>query len=209
MKTADWYFDFISPFACLAARRLHEFAGLREIRYRPVLFAGLLRHWDNKGPAEIEPKRLWTYRWCAWNAARLGVPFSFPAEHPFNPLPWLRLSIAAGNTPEAVERIFAALWTTGADPADPQLLRTVASGLGIDPARQDDPAHKEALRAGTTEAAARGVFGVPTLAIDGELFWGFDGLDFALAFARDPALLDTPEMRRIAGLPVGARRRDA
>src|SRR5262245_46260764 len=106
MRDIDWYFDFISPYAYIASHGLGELGEVR-IRYRPVLFAALLKIWNNKGPAEIAPKRQWTYRWCTWNASRLGIPFRFPAAHPFNPLPWLRLSIAAGNTPEAVRRIFA------------------------------------------------------------------------------------------------------
>jgi hypothetical protein len=65
-----------------------------------------------KGPAEIPPKRIWTYRWCAWWAAQQGIAFRFPAVHPFNPLPYLQLAIAAGNRPQAIRRIFEALWTT-------------------------------------------------------------------------------------------------
>ena len=206
---ARWYFDVVSPYAYLYLRRLGELHPALAVEPVPVLFAGLLKHWDNKGPAEIEPKRLWTYRWCAWSAARQGVPFRFPTAHPFNPLPWLRLCIAAGSSRAAVDRIFAALWTTGADPSDPALLRAVAAELGVDPAGQDDRAHKDALRRNTEEAAAQGVFGVPTLLLDGEVFWGADGHDFALAFARDPRILDDPEMQRLRQLPVGARRREA
>lgn len=60
---ADWYFDFISPFAYLQFVRLGELAGAR-LRLRPVLFAGLLQHWGQLGPAEIPAKRrcsgVWT-----------------------------------------------------------------------------------------------------------------------------------------------------
>lgn len=206
MRRADWVFDFISPFAWIAFTRLHELPADLEVRLRPVLFAGLLDHWGQKGPAEIPGKRVWTYRYCHWWARSHGIPFRMPAAHPFNPLPYLRLAIAAGSAPTAVRAIFEALWTTGADPADPALVRGLADALGVDPARLADAEVKSALRAHTEEAAAQGVFGVPTLVVGGERFWGADGMDFALAWLADPSLLADPEMRRIDALPEAASR---
>lgn len=207
MQTADWYFDFISPFAYLALPRVERLSETLQLRYRPVLFAGLLDHWGQKGPAEIVPKRVWTYRWCTWLAAQQGVPFRFPAAHPFNPLPYLRLAIAAGVTPATVRTIFEALWTTGADSADPAVFTDLASTLGVDLPALGTQAVKDALRTGTAEAAVRGVFGVPTLAIDGELFWGVDGMDFAEAYLAAPGVLGTAEMARVSALPVGVSRK--
>ena len=63
-----------------------------EITLKPVLFAGLLGHWDMKGPAEIPAKRVQTYRYCHWLAEKRGIPFKAPPRHPFNPLPLLRLA---------------------------------------------------------------------------------------------------------------------
>ncbi len=206
MQQADWYFDFISPYAYLGLLRLNELPPDLEIAYRPVLFAGLLNHWEQKGPAEIPPKRLWTYRSCAWWAARHGVPFRFPAAHPFNSLPYLRLALAAGCSGQAVRRIFAALWTTGADPSDPRLLADLTRSLGLDPAELSRQEVKDALRIGTEHAIAHGVFGVPTLELAGELFWGADATDFVQAYLADPGILSTAEMQRLATLPVGAAR---
>ena len=72
MKTIDFWFDPISPFAYLAFERLPEaLEGLSySVAYRPVLFGALLKHWDHKGPAEIEPKRAWTFRQVHWLAHR-------------------------------------------------------------------------------------------------------------------------------------------
>lgn len=204
MKTADWYFDFVSPFSYLCLHRLDELPGL-SIAYRPVLFAGLLDHWGQKGPAEIAAKRLWTYRWCTWWAGELGIPFRFPASHPFNPLHHLRLCIAAGNTPAVAGRIFDELWTTGADANDPQRFARLCSELGVSRERLAEA--KDPLRRNTEEAAARGIFGVPSFAVDGEVFWGADSLELLKAFLADPALFDQEEMRRIARLPVGAARK--
>src|SRR5512138_2176252 len=106
MRQADWYFDFISPYSYFGLLRFEELRGELDIRLQPVLLAGLLEHWQQKGPAEIPGKRQWTYRSCTWWAARNGIPFRFPAAHPFNPLQYLRLAIAAGSTLSAVTAIF-------------------------------------------------------------------------------------------------------
>lgn len=209
MKTADWYFDFISPFAYLALPRVERLAACADIRYRPILFAGLLDHWGQKGPAEIVPKRVWTYRWCTWQAQQLGVPFRFPAAHPFNPLAYLRLALAAGATPSAVRAIFDALWTTGADPGDERIAEALAREWNIELQALREPALKSTLRMQTEAAAALGVFGVPTLVLDGEVFWGVDGVDLAQAYLDDPDVLTTAEMRRVSGLPVGTARKIA
>lgn len=205
MRTIRWYFDFVSPFAYLALQRLPEVAA--DIEYRPVLFAGLLAHWGQKGPAEMPTKRLWTYRYCQWLAEQLDISFRFPAQHPFNPLHHLRLAIAAGVSRKNVERIFEAIWTTGAEAADPAAFMTLAKDLGVDEAKLASPEVKETLRRNTEGAIARGVFGVPTYEADGELFWGADSLGFLNAFLADPAVLRNAEMRRVDELPVGAARK--
>ena len=109
----DWYFDFISPFAYLQWQKLRSEASHITITPYPLLFAGLLSHWDNKGPVEIPPKRGWTYAHCLWIAKREGIPLRLPSAHPFNPLPLLRLSIAAGATPDVVDRLFHFVWQEG------------------------------------------------------------------------------------------------
>jgi 2-hydroxychromene-2-carboxylate isomerase len=203
--SVDWYFDFVSPFSYLALHRLKEFSP--NIVYRPVLFAGLLNHFGQKGPAEIPAKRRWTYRWCAWQARELGIPFRFPAEHPFNPLQHLRLATACDARPEAVKRIFNDLWMSGANATDPQRFSALCKSLGVDPARLSAPEVKDALRTNTEHAAARGVFGVPSFVIDGEVFWGADSIDFAKAFLEDCSVLRNDEIRRVDVLPVGAARK--
>ena len=202
--SVDWYFDFVSPYSYLALHRLAEIP--RPVAYKPVLFAGLLKRWGQKGPAEISAKRRWTYRSCAFRARQLGVPFRFPAEHPFNPLQHLRLALACGSRPEAVKRIFESIWMSGANASDPERFSRLCNELQVDPARLGDEALKNSLRKTTEEAAARGVFGVPTLLVDGEAFWGEDAIDFAKAFIVEPGVLRNDEMQRLDGLPIGAAR---
>jgi 2-hydroxychromene-2-carboxylate isomerase len=207
MRRVRWYFDFVSPFSYLCLARLNELRDV-ELDYRPVLFAGLLQRFGQKGPAEIDAKRRWTYRWCQWSADRLGLRFCFPAAHPFNPLRHLRLAIAAGSTPAAARRIFEALWTTGADPADARRLAELCADLDVDPARLEEPGVKQELRQNTADAAAAGVFGVPSFEADGEIFWGVDSVDFLKAFLADESSLRNAQMKRLDALPVGAGRRD-
>jgi len=207
MRTVIWRFDFVSPFSCIVLHRLGELPADVRIAPHPVLFAGLLEQWGQKGPAEIAAKRRYTYRWCHWWAKSLGIPFRFPAAHPFNPLRHLRLAIAAGATREAVTRIFDALWTTGADAGDEQAFTLLCAALGADAGRLAAPEVKDALRRNTEQAAARGVFGVPTFEVDGELFWGADSVGFLSAYLADPAALHNDEMRRLDALPVGAARK--
>jgi 2-hydroxychromene-2-carboxylate isomerase len=199
--SVDWYFDFVSPFSYLALHRLGELPV--QVSYKPVLFAGLLNHWGQKGPAEIPAKRQWTYRWCTWWAKELGIPFRFPAAHPFNPLPYLRLALAAGCSPQTVGYIFENLWTTG-EPAEKRFDEMCAA-LKVDSRMLN--AVKDDLRKNTEAAAARGIFGVPSFVANGEVFWGADAIDFVKAFLKDRSVLHNDEMRRIDNLPVGAARK--
>jgi len=207
MRAVRWYFDFVSPYSYIAFKRLHELPRNVTLELRPVLFGALLNHFGQKGPAEVPAKRLWTYRWCIWWARSLGIPFRFPASHPFNPLHHLRLAIAAGVTPKSVERIFDAIWTTGAEASAPAAFTALAKELGVDEARLNAPEVKDALRKNTEEAAARGVFGVPTFVADGEVFWGADAIDFLSAFLEDASVLRNDEMRRVDALPIAAARK--
>lgn len=207
MTIIDWYFDFISPYSYFGSLQIESLGEHVQLNYCPVLFAALLNHWGQKGPAEIEAKRKWTYRWCTWWAQENNIPFRMPAAHPFNPIPYLRLAIAADCAPKAVQTIFNTLWTTGADPSDPQLLSVLLQRLDVDPARLREQTIKDALRQQTDRAISHGVFGVPSLHINEQLFWGADALDFVKAYLTNPALLDTAELLRVSTLPVGAARK--
>ena len=189
MKHLDFWFDPISPFAYLAFERLPQvLAGLSvEVRYRPVLFAAMLQHHGHKGPAEIEPKRQWTFRHVHWLAHQHGIVLQTPATHPFNPLPLLRLVTACGANRRIAEAAFHHVWQgAGADASDPARLAALTAKLSPtrDPMGDDVKAE---LRANTDEAISRGVFGVPTIDHDGRLFWGLDSLAVLAAALRGDA----------------------
>jgi 2-hydroxychromene-2-carboxylate isomerase len=208
MRAITFWFDPISPFACLAFERLPEaLEGCSyAVEYRPLLFAGLLAHWGQKGPAEIEPKRAWTFRQIAWTAHQLGVPLQVPAVHPFNPLPLLRLCLAAGPNRRVVEAVMRHVWRGGgADAVDAARLAALTQALA--PAR--DPASPEVkaeLRANTDAAIARGLFGVPTFELDGRLFWGLDALPMLRAALRGEAWFDGPDWDEAARTRPGVVR---
>jgi 2-hydroxychromene-2-carboxylate isomerase len=182
MKHITFWLDFISPYAYLAFEKLP--AALRglsyQVDYRPVLFAGFLKQHGQLGPAEITPKRDWTYRQVLWLAHTHGIPMQMPAAHPFNPLGLLRLALACGSGDGLVNRyvaetVFRHVWRGGADAADAQRLQALHAQL--QPKRDPQSGEVKAeLKANTDAALARGLFGVPTYEVDGRLFWGFDAL---------------------------------
>ncbi len=207
MKAVTFWFDPVSPFAYLAFERLPQvLEGCSyAVEYRPVLFAGLLAHWGQKGPAEIEPKRAWTFRQVAWLAHQHGVTLEVPAVHPFNPLPLLRLALACGPNRRIVETLMRHVWVGGADAADPSRIATLTQRLA--PAR--DPASSEVkvqLRAATELAITRGVFGVPTFELDGRLFWGVDALPMLRAALRGEAWFAGPAWDAAAQARPGVTR---
>ncbi len=177
MKRIVFHFDAISPFAYLAFERLpQELQGCSyEVEYRPLLFAALLKAHAHKGPAEIEPKRQWTFRHVHWLAQQHGITMATPAQHPFNPLALLRLAVACGPNRRVVETLMRHVWLGGQDANDPQRLAALRATLA--PARDPEGDEVKAeLRALTDQAVAQGLFGVPTFELDGKLFWGLDAL---------------------------------
>src|SRR3954471_8624782 len=177
MKTITFHLDFISPYAYLAFEQLPKAleGSSYVVEYRPILFAGLLKHHGQLGPAEIPGKREWTYRQVVWQAHVHGIAMDMPAVHPFNPLGLLRLAQACGPNRFVCETLFRHVWQGGLDAADPARLQAVQQQLAPrrDPASADV---KSQLQAAGSDAIAAGLFGVPTFAVDGKLFWGFDAL---------------------------------
>lgn len=203
----DWYFDFISPFAYLQWQRLRREVPLLKISPRPVLFAGLLKHWDNKGPVEITPKRSWTYAHCLWIAHRHSIPMRLPAHHPFNPLPLLRLSIALGNSVDIVDRLFRFVWQEGHVPTDAESWQKLLNELNLTEEVLAADAVKKALVKNGETAIEQGVFGVPTGVVNDQCFWGVDGTDMMIACLQGDPFFSTEEWQRAHSLPEGQQRR--
>lgn len=212
MKHITFHFDFISPYAYLAFEQLPAaLQGLSyEVEYRPVLFAAFLKHHGQLGPAEIAPKRDWTYRQVLWLAHAAGIPMQLPAAHPFNPLGLLRLALACGQdglvNRYVAETVFRHVWCGGADAADAKRLEALR--LSLEPRR--DPAGedvKSELKSNTDAALARGLFGVPTCEVDGKLFWGCDGLAMLRAYLEGDPWFTSGAWEEAAALPAGKTRK--
>lgn len=208
-RTLDWYFDFVSPFSYLQCMKFPALPAEVAVRMRPVLFAGLLQAWGHMGPAELPPKRRFTYRYVQWLADREGVPLRFPPAHPFNPLRPLRLAIALGSEPPVIREIFRFIWTEGRLIDDDVEWSALTRRLGVADAdgRIAVPEVKNALRRNGEEAVAAGVFGVPSFVADGEVFWGYDATPMLLDYLRNPEAFHHGELARVADLPAAAARR--
>ena len=212
MKRIVFWFDVLSPFVHLAFERLPEvLAGTSyEVAYRPLLFAALLQHHGQKGPAEIDSKRAWTFRHVHWLAHAHGITMDTPSLHPFNPLPLQRLALAcapAGGLPNrrVVQTLLAFVWHGGADASDPARLAALSAALAPsrDPAGDDVKAE---LRAHTDAAIAMGLFGVPSFELDGRIFWGLDSLTMLRAALLGDAWFDGPAWTREGAPRAGVKR---
>jgi 2-hydroxychromene-2-carboxylate isomerase len=204
----SWVFDLISPYSYLGLTQLSRLPAGTDVELVPALFGVVLNHHGQMGPAEIDSKRRFTYRFVVWRARQMGVPFKMPPTHPFNPLSAMRLVIAAGVDRRAVQTAFDFVFRDGRDVSDPVVLADLAQALGLPDldAALNDPAVKQTLRKNTEWAIAKGVFGVPTFVVGDELFWGHDAFDMVVDYLRDPSGFEDAEMRRIDSLPVGVTR---
>jgi 2-hydroxychromene-2-carboxylate isomerase len=207
--TVDWYFDLVSPFAFLQLNALDWLPEGLRIVPKPVLLGVILHHWGQLGPAEIGPKRLHTYRLAQFIASTRGLSFRMPERHPFNPLKALRMLAALGPDLQTVRRAFDFVFVEGRAPDTDEAIEDfdrylMVSGAAIELAGEQSA--KDKLRQLTDEAIGRGVFGVPTFHLDGELFWGDDATGMLAAYLNDRSLFTKGEMARIATLPVGVQR---
>lgn len=212
MKHITFYLDFISPYAYLAFEQLPQalMGHSYSVTHKPVLFAAMLKQHGQLGPAEIAPKRDWTYRQVLWQAHKLGLALRLPAAHPFNPLPLLRLAVAcqAQGQPNRLvcETLFRHVWQSGEDAADAARLQAVTTALA--PARDvNSDEVKAQLKANSDEALALGAFGVPTFAVDDKLFWGFDALPMLRDYLAGDAWFEGADWQAARQLPTGISRK--
>ena len=210
MKTRylDFYFDYLSPYAYFAWRRIGGFCTDHdvELRIHPVVFGKLLDHWGQLGPAEIPPKREWLAKYCYRYARQHGFQIKGPKYHPFNSLSALRLSLAevSGIDQEnVVSAIFEAGWGQGRDIGDLKDLISILETSGVDGTALSEqirkPTTKERLKQETASAIEHGVFGVPTMIVDDQLFWGNDQFDHMSCYIRDGDALETEKFAAALG----------
>ena len=205
--TIRFLFDYISPNAYLAWTQLPELAAKygAVVEPVPVLFAGLLEAHGQLGPAEVRPKAMWMARNNGRKAVQLGVPLQPPVYHPFNPLLSLRISslpLPGGERRALIDALFQAVWVHRVHVSDPEAVEKVLTAAGFSGAelvaRAQEPEAKARLRAQTDDAIAAGVFGVPTMLVGSELFWGYDDFPYLELYlaGKDPL-----EGREVANRP--------
>jgi len=214
MKQITFFLDFISPYAYLAFKALPEaLEGLSYgVRYQPVFLGGLLKHSKALGPAEVLGKREWVYRQAQWLAQAHGVRLDMPAAHPFNPLGLLRLAVASdpNGLPNryVCETLFRHVWEGGQDAADVGRLQALTTELA--PARDPNSDEvREQLKAHTEAAIVQGVFGVPSYAVDGKVFWGLDALPMLRDYLVAGAWFFDTAWDDAAHIPSGLSKRPA
>ncbi|WP_421927999.1 2-hydroxychromene-2-carboxylate isomerase [Neoaquamicrobium sediminum] len=209
MRQIDFYFDIISPFAHVALARFGELPADVEVKPKPILLGPLLAHWGQRGPAEIAPKRLHTYRLSCFLGEKYGLAMRFPQRHPFNPLAAMRLLAGSDADLETVRKAFDFVFSDGRAPDNEADLAAFAARIGVDPALAGEQSAKDWLRALTDEAIARGVFGVPTFAVDDELFWGVDAFDMLLAWLEEPEIFTRAPYAGLDQIETGIVRKAA
>ena len=208
-------FDFISPYAYLAWTQIHAAVGRRGavVEPVPVLFAALLNAHGTKGPAEVPAKRIYIFKDTLRRAGRLGVPLVPPPTHPFNPLLALRaasIDLPAEPRRALIDALFQAAWGGGGGVAGAAEVAAAATAAGLDGEKIARSAGadevKARLRGQTDEAIATGAFGVPTMIVGAELFWGLDSLDLLDAYLGGEAPLDPALLSRWSTITASASR---
>ena len=210
-----FYFDIISPFAYLGWSQIHALGDRtgRPIEAIPVLFAAMLNHFGHKGPAEIAPKRLFTWKTVARRAHDLGVPVQPPPAHPFNPLLGLRLAslpMAPDLQRKLIDRLFRMAWVDRHDVTDAAAVAAALDEVGLPGAAwiaaANAPEVKARVKTQTAAAIEAGVFGVPTVIVDNELFWGVDSYADVDRFVRGQDPVDAQQLAAWTDIPTGAQR---
>jgi 2-hydroxychromene-2-carboxylate isomerase len=215
----EFWFEFASTYSHPAAQRVE--ARAREagatLRWRPFLLGPIFRElgWSDS-PFNLQPaKGRYMWRDLERTCAAEGLPFRRPSRFPRNGLAAARVACwfeEAAWLPAFVRAVFLANFAEDRDIADPVVLADCLGAAGTDPdaalARAASPEAKAKLRTQTERARELGIFGAPTFVVDGELFWGNDRLDAALAWsaaARAPGSAVTPAVRALRAGPEDPR----
>ncbi len=194
----DFWFDFASTYAYLAAARVEGAAQARgvDVRWRPILLGPIFaEHGWNTSPFVVYPaKGRYMWRDVERRAAELGRPFKRPGpddprDFPQHTVLAARMALVALDSPQGKDfcrRVFVAEFEEEKDISDPAVLSSIAAELGLPEDIQEKATHPEnkaRLRTSVAEAQALGVFGAPSFTVGEELFWGEDRLDTALNWA--------------------------
>ncbi|MGO4312160.1 2-hydroxychromene-2-carboxylate isomerase [Pseudomonas sp. KB_15] len=190
-KTVEFLFDLGSPTTYLAYTQLPAICEQTDSQliYIPILLGGVFKATGNASPATIPAKGRHMIQDLDRYARRYGVPLKFNPHFPINTLMLMRAVTGIQlHHPERfvafIDCLFNALWVDGRNLNDPATVAAVLNGNGFDPdevlALTADETVKATLKDNTEKAVQRGVFGVPSMFVDNQLYFGQDRLDFVL-----------------------------
>ncbi len=197
MRTIQFWFEFASTYSYPAAMRVEALAQEASVKveYRPVLLGPIFASQGlPDSPFNVFPtKGRYMWRDLERICAGYGLPFVRPSVFPRNGLLAARVALVAADDPWGpafVRAVYAANFAEDRDIADPEVVASILRSLDQDPAavlaRAAEPSNKERLRAQNEEAVKLGIFGAPSFVVGGELFWGNDRLEQALAWCGAP-----------------------
>jgi len=195
MARLDFWYEFASTYSHLAAQRIEPLAKAAGIAlsWRPFLLGPIFKTQGMEtSPFNLYPLK-GKYMWRdmeRWSESLQLPKFMPPKVFPANALAASRVALALDDAarPDFTRAVYRAEFTEGKDIADPATLQEILKKLGHDPAatiaKSGEQPVKDRLRANTEEAMRLGIFGAPNFVTeDGELFWGNDRLEQALAWA--------------------------
>jgi 2-hydroxychromene-2-carboxylate isomerase len=190
-KTVEFYFDVGSPTAYLAHKRLQQLQAQYgcEILCRPILLGGLFKATGNSSPISVSAKgRYMMALDLPRYAALYDVPLNHNSHFPINTLNLMRGAVAGINTDyfaSYIDAVFNAIWVDGKNMGDidvvTEVLGSAELNVSVILASTQDPDVKAALIQNTAAAVQRGLFGAPTMFVEGEMFFGQDRLQFVEA----------------------------
>ena len=191
-KVFDFFFDFASPYAFIAHKKIMQFEKEKNIniKYKPVLLGGLLKLAGIKANADIPIKARYMIRDCKISAEKNNIVFKFNNYFPILTLNLMRCVIVAeskGFERNFINKVFEAIWIDGLNLNDSSILEKLLKNLEINPkvflTDASDQKIKDDLKKRTEEAFSKGVFGTPSFVVNNKLFWGQDRLEFAISEA--------------------------
>lgn len=184
----EFWFDFSSPYSYLASEKIEELAARhgRTVAFKPTLLGVIFRTTGGVPLTELVPPKASYFAHDFERSARFaGVPYRRPSVFPISTVNAARALIWLQGKDEAtalrfLHAAFRAYFSQDRNLAEPEVLGALAAEVGIDPVQLtrgiQEPAVKDRLKALVDESIARGVFGAPTMFVDGEMFWGHDRL---------------------------------
>jgi 2-hydroxychromene-2-carboxylate isomerase len=216
-KIVKFYFDPVSPYVYFALHKLLKVAEkhIIEIQSVPILFAGLLNVHGQKGPAEIRSKRKYIFLDSLRLSQIENIPLNAPPAHPFNPLLPLRVIASVDDDIERLKLtkvVIFGCWEKGLDISNENVLKELFQNFGFNGEFLINQANskevKKKLKLNTEEAIENGVFGVPTMIIDHQIFWGCDRVESLELYLNGKFNnLDLEKLQKILNIPRGADRK--